>query len=278
MIAGVLLARALGQPWLLVFTSAGQRRHSTLTRALLRRMDAVIATSPKSAAFLERPSTVIPHGVDSRRFHPAEDRAAAWATTKLPGKFGVGIFGRLRSQKGTDLFIDAMIALLPQRRDWTAVVIGQVTPDWRAYADALQAKVAAAGLSDRIRFLGEQTVDAIPAWYRALSLVVAPPRHEGFGLVPLEAMASGTPVVASDAGAHASLVTPETGRIVPAGEGDALREAIAEVMDLTPAERQAIGEAGRARVTTEFSAEREAAAIESVYERMWSSTGQRGAA
>jgi mannosyltransferase len=64
MIAGVLL-RWLGWPLKLVFTSAAQRHHSWITRWLIRRMDAIIATSDISASFLKRGATVIPHGVDT---------------------------------------------------------------------------------------------------------------------------------------------------------------------------------------------------------------------
>src|SRR4051794_3678419 len=78
MIAGVLL-RALGWPLKLVFTSAAQRQHRRLTRRLIQQMDAIIATSALSASFLERDAAVIPHGVDTERYAPAADRAAAFA-------------------------------------------------------------------------------------------------------------------------------------------------------------------------------------------------------
>ncbi len=270
MLAGVVLARLLRQPWRLVFTSAAQRRHSAYTRWLLRRMDAVIATSPESAAFLHVPATVSLHGVETDRFRPAEDRAAAFAASGLPGRFGVGVFGRLRPQKGTDLFVEAMLALLPSRPDWTAVLIGLVQPEDRAFVDGLAARIAAAGLGERVRFLGELPVEAIPGWYRALSLVAAPPRKEGFGLVPLEAMASATPVVASRAGAHAHLVEEgRTGWLVPAGDGAALTAALGAAMDLSQAEREAVGRAGRGRVEAAFSIEREARRIEAVYARLF---------
>ena len=70
MIAGVLLRDVLRAPLKLVFTSAAQRNHKPLTKWLIRRMDAVIATNPRSAGFLEVPHTVIMHGVDLEQFHP----------------------------------------------------------------------------------------------------------------------------------------------------------------------------------------------------------------
>src|ERR1700723_3489928 len=72
MIVGVLL-RSLGWPLKLVFTSAAQRHHTWITRWLIRRMDAIIATSELSASFLKRPATVIPHGVDTDRYAPPEN-------------------------------------------------------------------------------------------------------------------------------------------------------------------------------------------------------------
>ena len=225
MIAGVLLRDIARAPLKLVFTSAAQRHHQPLTRWLIRRMDAVIATNPRSASFLEVPHTVIMHGVDLDKFHPAQFAEDDFSASGLPGRRAIGCFGRIRPQKGTDLFVDAMIALLPDFPDWTAIVTGRVTAEHQAFAGDLQRRVGAAGLADRIVFLGE--VPDIKLWYRRVSLYVAPSRNEGFGLTPLEAMASGSPVVASDAGAYADLVAEgETGFVVAAGDGAALTRAI----------------------------------------------------
>ncbi len=266
MIFGVVLRDVLRQPWRLVFTSAAQRRHTWLTRALLRRMDRVIATSEGAGSFLKVPHVVSQHGVDVQRFHPAEDRDAAWQETGLPGRYGIGIFGRVRPQKGTDLFVDALIDVLPSRPDWTAVVIGLETPEEATFGAGLRRRLQEAGLEARVRFLGERPVEEMPAWFRRLSIVVAPPRKEGFGLIPLEAMASATPVIASRAGAHAELVVDGvTGELVPAGDAAALTKALSRLMDLTPAERDGMGRAGREHVTAHFSIEREARRIEAVY-------------
>src|SRR5882672_9086679 len=86
MIVGVLL-KAFGWPLKLVFTSAAQRHHSWLTRWLIRRMDAIIATSELSASYLKREATVIPHGVDTDRYAPSADRAMVFAEAGLPGRY-----------------------------------------------------------------------------------------------------------------------------------------------------------------------------------------------
>jgi mannosyltransferase len=269
MIAGLILARVLRQPWRLVFTSAAQRQHKAFTRFLIRRMDAVIATSRQAQGYLQVHSTVVMHGVDTQRYRPSADRAAEWSATGLRGRFGIGIFGRVRHQKGTDLFVEAMCRLLPQRADWTAVIIGLAKPEDRSFVDLLGARIAAAGLDGRIVFLGERPVGELPAWLRRISVAIAPARWEGFGLVPLEAMASGTPVVAAKVGAAADLVLDGlTGLLVPADNVEALARAAGSLMDMDAGQRIEMERAAREHVERNHSIENEARAIQSVYERL----------
>lgn len=272
-LAGLVLRDLLRMPIRLVFTSASQRHHTGWSRFLIGRVDAVIATSSATAAYLKRPSTVIRHGIDTARFHPAEDPATAWVSSGLPGRYGIGCFGRIRAQKGTDVFVDAMIRLLPAHPAFTAVVFGRATAQHTGFLEGLKARVAAAGLEDRILFPGEVDVDAIAAWYRRLAIFVAPQRWEGFGLTPLEAMASGVPVVATTVGAFPELVVAgETGELVAPGDVAAMVAALEPLM-VDPARREAMGRAARARVLAEFTLEAEAARIEAVYQALW-----RGAA
>jgi mannosyltransferase len=269
MIVGLLLKSVLRQPWRIVFTSAGQRWHTSLTRWLLKRMDAVIATSEAAAAYLQVPSVVIHHGVDTERFHPAEDRAAAWAQTGLAGRFGVGAFGRVRPQKGTDLFVEAMIRLLPRYPDASAAITGLVAAEHQVFAAGLKDRIARAGLADRIVFLGQRPSDEMAAWFRRVSVYVAPMRWEGFGLTPLEAMASGAAVVATRTGAAPQLVADgETGFLTPPDDLEALIAAI-EPLLADPARAQAMGRAGRAKAVQRHDIDAEAAAIHSVYEAVW---------
>ncbi|MGE0844721.1 MAG: glycosyltransferase family 4 protein [Flavobacteriaceae bacterium] len=269
MVWGILLRDVLRQPWKLVFTSAAQRHHKRFTRWLISRMDALIATSDLAAGYLKHPATVIMHGVDTARYAPAPDRAAAWRATGLPGKRGVGVFGRIRHQKGTDLFVEAMCRLLPAHEDVTAVVIGLSTPSEKEFTDRLRARIAEAGLRDRILILGEKPAEELPGWFRALSVYVAPMRWEGFGLTPLEAMASATPVVTTRAGAAPYLVRDgETGFLVDTDDAGALGDRIGRLL-ADEALRERMGRAGRAHVAADFSVEREARQIGEVYEKLW---------
>jgi mannosyltransferase len=264
MIFGVLL-KALGWPLKLVFTSAAQRQHSRLTRWLIRKMDAIIATSDLSASYLKRQATVIPHGIDTDRYAPPADRAAAFAEAGLPGRYAIGCFGRVRAQKGTDVFVDAMCRLLPRYPDFAAVIVGAITVDQNTFANELKKRIEAAGLSSRIVLTGELPIEELPRWYRRLTIYAFTSRNEGFGLTLLEAMSSGVALVAARAGA-AELVVEDgvTGVLTPPGDADALLAAL-EPLLRDPAASIAMGERARQRVVAEFSLDAEANSIADVY-------------
>jgi mannosyltransferase len=269
MIGGLVLRDVLRMPLKLVFTSASQRKHKPFTRFLIRRMDRVVATSTKSAAFLEVPHTVIMHGIDTQKFAPPLDKAAAkYAVSLDPERRHIGCFGRIRHQKGTDLFVEAMIALLPSSASWSAIISGRITPEHEAFAAGLRARIKKAGLEGRIIFVGE-VPDILP-FYQAIDLYVAPSRNEGFGLTPLEAMACGVPVVTSDAGAYTDLVQPGVnGEICAARHGAELTLAIAKMM--APAtELGAMGRNALAFVRQNFALEKEAESLNALYKTLTS--------
>jgi mannosyltransferase len=262
MIGGIIARDVLRMPFKLLFTSAAQRQHQAFTKWLIRRMDKVVATSARSGSFLDVPHDVILHGIDTAAFHPPLSDADRYAAAGLPGKYAVGCAGRIRHQKGTDLFVEAMIALLPKYPDWTALITGRTTAEHQSFEAGLRQRIGAAGLGERIRFLGEVT--DMKLWHRRFTLFVAPSRNEGFGLTPLEAMASGTAVVTSDAGAYAEMVTPETGKITPAGDLAALNAAI-EPMLKNPQETGRMGLEAREHVEQNFPLEGEAASLNAIY-------------
>jgi len=270
MIGGLALKYLLGKRLKLVFTSASQRRQSGLTRWLIRRMDAVVATSDKTAAYLERPAQVIMHGIDTDSFTPAPDRAALRGAMGLPvtGPL-IGCYGRIRAQKGTDAFVQAMIALLGTQADAHAIVMGRAVGEEDAgFLDGLRAQVAKAGLASRILFKPEVPTDAIADWYAALDLYIAPQRWEGFGLTPLEAMATGCPVVATRVGAFEQLVVQDqTGLLVPADDIDALTQAARDALS-DPARLADWRTNSRTHVVQNFSIRSEAQSLITLYRRL----------
>src|SRR5271155_2573107 len=271
MLAGLFL-NLLGYGFALIFNSASQRKKTWLTDFLIARMDAVIATSEIAAQFLRRPATVILHGIDVDLYSPPADRLAAFAETGLPGKYGIGTFGRVRRQKGSDLFVEAMCRLLPQYPDFCAVVVGLTTVDNLPFVEGLKQRLAAAGLTDRIRFLGELPIEEVPLWYQRISIYVFASRVEGFGLTMLEAMAAGDAVVATRAGAAEMVITDgDDGVLAPVGDADALAAAL-EALMRDPERLEAMGRRARQKVVGQFSRDREADEISAVYQRVWART------
>lgn len=270
MLAGVVLRDLLRMRLKLVFTSASQRWHKRWSRFLIARMDAVISTSAKTASYLQRPSTVIHHGIDIDEFQPATDKAQARQALELPDLKFVGCFGRIRVQKGTDVFVDALIRILPDHPGWGGIVLGRATAQHTAFFAEQRAKVEKAGLSGRILFPGEVPTSQTADWYRALDLYAAPQRWEGFGVTPLEAMACGVPVVATTVGAFEELVVEgKTGTMIPPGDVEAMAKAVASFMSLDDATRAGQAEASRRHIVENHSIEVEAQRINAVYQEVW---------
>ena len=262
---GLLLRSILRQPWKVVFTSAAPKRPGWWLRHLLRHCDAVIATSPRSAEFLERCDAVIFHGVDCQVFQPPADRQAALAEVGLAGKQVIASFGRIRPSKGTDLFVDALIQLLPRHSGWMGVVTGLCQRRDQPFLDSLKQRIHAAGLEQRIWFVGDLEPAEIRRWYQRASICVAASRREGFGLTPLEAMASGSVPVTSGAGAWPWIIRPAFGCATETGEVAPLFSCLDALTG--DAERlDQMAAAARSVVVNEFSIKSEAEYIYQVYD------------
>ncbi|MCY4287329.1 MAG: glycosyltransferase family 4 protein [Aestuariivita sp.] len=268
--AGIWARDILRLPIRLVFSSAAQRYHSHWPRWLISRMDAVIATTPKAAEFVPNVAGVVPHGVDEKAFFPAVDRAVAWKELGYPGKLGVATIGRVRPEKGTDRFVEAMIQLLPDLPDVTALVIGRTTRKHHVFDLKLKDRVQRAGLINRILFVDEVEFSKMPKILRALTLVVQLPRYEGYGIVPLQGLASGTPFVGSDAGNFMAFSNDgETGRIIDSQNITMTTQVIRRLIIDHECHADMAKKAVRL-ARTRFGIEQEASGIATVYEKLWS--------
>jgi len=179
---------------------------------------------------------VVPNGIRRVEADPLAGRRRLEALLGLEAADQVVLLlGRLHRIKGALQLIDAAPVLLARRPDAVLAVIGGEDPGEPGLLDELRARIGAFGVGDRVRLAGHQDdpltliagadVLAVPSGPNAPGL-----RGEGFGLVALEAMAVGTPVVAYDAGALPE-VLDGCGLLVPPGDPDALAAGVARVLE-----------------------------------------------
>jgi mannosyltransferase len=264
MLAAIVGRDILRLPIKAVFTSSAQRLHSWVPRQLIARMDAVIATSDAAAGFVPNVRAVIPHGVDVERFRPLQRGEAGWPALGFGGARGIATVGRIRPEKGTALFVEAMIDCLPALSDVTALVVGTARPEHAGFAYDLRRRVKSAGLESRILFPGEIAPEHMPALYRALSLLIAVPRYEGYGMTALEAMASGVPFLASKAGLFTEFSEEGGGLILESTAPDTISSEVKRLLS----DETLLGKMGaKARDTaiSRYSVAREAEEICKVY-------------
>jgi glycosyltransferase involved in cell wall biosynthesis len=162
-----------------------------------------------------------------------EERLFAARPPELPRIPGQILFvGVVRAAKGMDVLLHALAELRQQRPDARLVVVGD--PFYRAYqkeAERLQALADQLGVADIVRNMGGQPPSEVARLMAESSVVVLPSRRESFGSVLIEAMACGTPVVATRCGGPEEVVTPEVGLLVPPEDRSALTAALVYVLD-----------------------------------------------
>ena len=268
MIQALLAKRLFGARIAIVFTTTAQRQHTGFTRWLMGQMDGLLTTCAAAGSYVDHEiDEVIPHGVDLECYSPTANREKAWSELGLPGKYGIGIFGRVRPQKGIDVLVEAAIPVLRENPDPTVVIVGETTPKFAGFRLGLEEKIAAAGLESRIIFHGKRPGSELPGLFQGMSLVAALSRNEGFGLTVLEAMASGCAVLASQAGAWPEIITEGThGFTVPCGDIETTHARLAE-LTASPEGLAAMGRAGRKHAEENYSVAREVEALCAYYRR-----------
>ncbi|POX46417.1 glycosyltransferase [Streptomyces sp. Ru72] len=277
-LASLRAVRELGLPLLHTYHALGtvKRRHQQLADTSPPRRiayetevglgcDRVIATCRDEVVELGRMGIpagkvgIVPCGVDTELFTPkgpvAERGTRRHRLLQL---------GRLVPRKGAAVSV-AALALLP---DTELVVVGGPSAD-RLDEDPevrrLRGIAEEHGVADRVIFTGGVAPRDVPPLLRAADVVVCPADYEPFGIVPLEAMACGRPVVASAVGGQLDTVAdPTTGRLVPPRDPEAVARAVGELL-ADPDKREACGAAGRRRVLRRYGWGRVAAATEATY-------------
>lgn len=270
--AAVVAARILGIP--LVSHVRGDQFGSRSMALLFRLPDQFIAVSRWIAddiAKLGVPatrSTLIYDGIDFARLNPNADGAEFRSKHGIPrDAFAVGLPGVLIAWKGQVLLLEAALALAADFPDLHFVIVGGTPDECRPYEQELHDFVARQRLKGRVTFTGH--VADMSAAYRALDVVVsASTSPEPLGVVVVEAMAMGRPVIAPAHGGALEVVEHEhTGLLFAPNDATALADAISRCIT-DPALRERVAGAGRAHVIDTFSITTSTHAVEGLYDRL----------
>lgn len=196
---------------------------------------------------------IVPPGVDLSRFHLSaeekdKEQEAAKASVGIPcGNHNILFAGRIEPLKGIDTLMLAMSILRERHPDaaknaCVAIIGGDPWADTlEAEMARLQALRTELGITDLVTFLGAKDQDVLPAYYAAAEMVVMPSHYESFGMVALEAMAMGTPVIASEVGGLAHLIQHGVnGFHVPSRNPEALAARILQLLE-SPLLRKKLG-------------------------------------
>lgn len=181
---------------------------------------------------------VIPPGVDLARFRPIDRLEAKAAIGVPPEKRMVLFVGRIEPLKGIDTLLRAMKLVADECGGCEGLTVAIIGGDASVPLEQMTAEMARLhrlraelGIEGLVTFLGKRDQDTLPYYYSAAELVVMPSHYESFGMVALEAMACGTPVIASRVGGlRFSVVHGYTGLHVPVGDHEALAAAILRLL------------------------------------------------
>lgn len=266
----ILLARLLGKRIILTIHTAehdepsGARQMGRFAWWCYRQADLYVAISARVAANViaaglpKAKLAVAANGIDLSRFTSATSasrtaaRNAFGLDARLRWILFVGFFSR---DKAPDVLFDAWLRLHERHPDTGLLLVGATASGYhevdRTIADDLRDRAAVLGLTDRVRFTGP--LRNIEQAYHAADVFVMPSTREAFGMVLIEAMASGLPVVASRLEGVTDEIVEEgvTGRLVPPRDADAMADAISHVL-ADPARSTAMVEQARASVANRY--------------------------
>ena len=233
----------------------------TVAPALIRAADRVCVLSPdhaESVSYLRRtgesePSKLIemPNGVDAERFSPGPDGSGLRKRLGIPDDAIVAAFvatlDRAHHFKRLDVAIDALAEIGDERVHIVVAGGGELVEDFRDRAGERD-------VGERVHFLGAVPHPELPDVLRAADLFLLttePP--ESFGIVLIEAMATGLPVIATDYPGVKAVVAEGTGLLAPQGDVSAVADRLREIVDIGPDGRLAMGARGRARAEAEWN-------------------------
>jgi D-inositol-3-phosphate glycosyltransferase len=252
-VVGLVLRERWGVPLVQMFHTLGRLKNDASRNGAEREPDLRIAEETRiigaadrvvAATAVERAHlvrhygaaaariAVIPCGVDTALFAPG-DQAAARDALGLDARPRLLYVGRLAPIKGLETLLDGMARLRAAgSRAQLCIVGGDTDEPLDGHEGELRARLSRLDLRDTVTFVGAQPQERLRAWYVAADATVLPSYYESFGMVALEAMACGSPVVASRVGGLQTTVRDRvTGLLVPDHDAAALAETLARVLD-----------------------------------------------
>jgi glycosyltransferase involved in cell wall biosynthesis len=271
--SAALLGRPLhGKPVLVsvqgsdVFQVPKSRLGAWFTRSVLNSSDQVTALSQalKDAAIgagaKAEKIEIVPNGVDIRRFTPPQEERRGETSDNLP----IILFtGFLIERKGVRYLLDALALLPAHLSRFRLVLVGEGPEE-----GPLREQMARLGLADRVEFVGFQSQAVVSEWMRQARVFVLPSLEEGQGVVLLEALASGTPVVGSDVDGIREVVAPGVGYRVPPADPQALAQALAQILGAGDAAWHEMSRQARQRAVEVYDWDKIAADFVEIYRRV----------
>lgn len=246
----VTTEHAIWRPWFDVYPAVRRQVVAALpgVRTVTVVSEAVRASVNDVAP--DTPCELLPNVVDD-----------VFAPSAAPESFdpdGLLFVGVVRQVKGLDVLVRALPALVARRPELTLTVVGD--PFYRRYRrdeEAVRQLVRDLGLAAHVRFVGHQTPEQVAERMRAAAVVVVPSRRESFSAVAAEALACGTPVVATRCGGPEDFVGPEVGRLVAVDAPAALAGAVLDVLERRDSfERRRLSSYARSRFSAAAATER----------------------
>jgi glycosyltransferase involved in cell wall biosynthesis len=254
-----MLAARMGGPWGVITTRRAIKQDRRLQlwgyRLTNRFVDRIICNSEAVAEFTRRHERVdsiklrvIPNGVDTRAFCASDRTSFRRRLGVGPETLLVGSLGTIKKVKGQQILLEAMTPLLQRYPHVKLCLAGEVT---KGYGEELRRRVAQRGLEGQVLLPG--VVDQVPDLLASFDLFVLPSLSEGMSNALLEAMAAGRAIVATKVGGNAeNLEQGNAGLLVPAGDVEALRDAVARLITDAGA-RQRFGAYAADRAEQEYA-------------------------
>jgi D-inositol-3-phosphate glycosyltransferase len=258
-----------------------ERRINT-EREIMGMVDRIVAASPLEKLQMAQlygtdPAkiTIIPPGVDISLFRPIpQEEAKAWVGILCENQ-NILFVGRIEPLKGGETLLRALAMMVQQDPTWAQrVCVSIIGGDAGMPVEQMEGEMARLhalreelGLNNLVTFRGKQAQDTLPYYYSAADLLVMPSHYESFGMVALEAMACGTPVIASRVGGLPyNVLDGITGILVPERDPEALAAEITRVLT-DDALRHRLGE-GAAQVARYYSWEKITGQIVDLYRQV----------